>query len=90
MTLKQVIILRTDLDMGKGKLCAQGAHASIESFLKALGSYSGGIVLIREDQIDGIQDITNFDKKEGVTDKQIIAMFPNEKKAVKKAFEMFK
>ena len=35
MTLKQVIILRTDLDMGKGKLCAQGAHASIESFLKA-------------------------------------------------------
>ncbi len=31
---KQVIILRTDLGMGKGKLVAQGSHASIEAFLK--------------------------------------------------------
>ncbi|MBI5635625.1 peptidyl-tRNA hydrolase [Candidatus Micrarchaeota archaeon] len=33
--MKQVIVLRKDLDMGKGKLVAQGAHASIESFLQA-------------------------------------------------------
>ena len=35
MALKQVIVLRTDLEMGKGKMCAQAAHASIEAFLKA-------------------------------------------------------
>lgn len=62
----------------------------IESFLKTLGSYSGGITLVSEDQIDGIQDLNNFDKKFGVTNRQVIAMFPDEKEAVKKAFEMFK
>ncbi|VVB68217.1 Peptidyl-tRNA hydrolase [Candidatus Norongarragalina meridionalis] len=34
MTLKQVIVLRTDLKMGKGKLVAQGSHASIDAFMK--------------------------------------------------------
>lgn len=34
MTLKQVIIIRTDLGMGCGKKCAQAAHASLEAFLK--------------------------------------------------------
>jgi PTH2 family peptidyl-tRNA hydrolase len=32
--LKQVIIIRTDLKMDKGKIAAQCAHASIASFLK--------------------------------------------------------
>ena len=31
---KQAIVLRTDLNMGKGKLVAQGAHASIEAYLR--------------------------------------------------------
>ena len=31
---KQVIVLRTDLNMGKGKLVAQGSHASIEAYLR--------------------------------------------------------
>ena len=35
MALKQVLVLRTDLKMGKGKLCSQASHASIEAFLKA-------------------------------------------------------
>jgi len=30
---KQVIVIRTDLNMGKGKMCAQAGHAVIESFL---------------------------------------------------------
>lgn len=31
--MKQVIVLRTDLNMRKGKMVAQGAHASIGAFL---------------------------------------------------------
>src|SRR3989338_6015177 len=35
MSYKQVIVLRVDLGMSKGKLVAQGAHASLEAALKA-------------------------------------------------------
>lgn len=31
--LKQVIVIRTDLNMRKGKMCAQVAHASIKAIL---------------------------------------------------------
>ncbi len=31
--IKQVIILRKDIDMGTGKMVAQGSHASLMSFL---------------------------------------------------------
>ncbi len=34
MGLKQAIVLRTDLGMRKGKMCAQASHASLEAFLK--------------------------------------------------------
>ncbi len=30
--MKQVIVVRKDLKLGKGKLCAQVAHASLESY----------------------------------------------------------
>jgi PTH2 family peptidyl-tRNA hydrolase len=33
--MKQAIIIRKDLKMGKGKIAAQAAHASIGAFLKA-------------------------------------------------------
>lgn len=32
---KQVIVMRTDLNMRKGKMVAQGAHASLKAFLHA-------------------------------------------------------
>jgi len=32
--LKQVIVIRSDLKMGRGKACAQAAHASLEAYLK--------------------------------------------------------
>lgn len=38
MELKQVILVRTDLNMSKGKIAAQAAHASVECVLKALKS----------------------------------------------------
>ena len=34
--LKQVIIIRKDLDMGTGKTVAQGSHASLMSYLQAV------------------------------------------------------
>jgi PTH2 family peptidyl-tRNA hydrolase len=33
--MKQAIVIRTDLDMGKGKIAAQASHASISAFLKS-------------------------------------------------------
>jgi len=33
--IKQVIIIRTDLNMGKGKIAAQASHASLMSFFEA-------------------------------------------------------
>jgi PTH2 family peptidyl-tRNA hydrolase len=36
--IKQVILVRSDLDMGKGKMAAQVAHASIMSYLEAARS----------------------------------------------------
>ncbi len=35
MTLKQAIVMRTDLKMGKGKIAAQSAHASVTALEKA-------------------------------------------------------
>ena len=32
MTLKQAIVLRSDLKMGKGKIAAQASHASVMSY----------------------------------------------------------
>jgi PTH2 family peptidyl-tRNA hydrolase len=33
--IKQAIIIRTDLEMGRGKMVAQGSHASLMSFFEA-------------------------------------------------------
>ena len=36
MDIKQVIVMRTDLNMRKGKMIAQGAHASMMFIVKRL------------------------------------------------------
>lgn len=33
--MKQAIIIRTDLELGKGKLAGQVAHAAVDSFIRA-------------------------------------------------------
>lgn len=33
--MKQAVIIRTDLDMSKGKLVSQGSHASLAAFAKS-------------------------------------------------------
>ena len=33
--LKQAIVIRTDLGMGKGKIAAQASHASVEGYIES-------------------------------------------------------
>ena len=39
MKAKQVIVMRKDLNMRKGKMVAQGSHASLGAFLKCFRKY---------------------------------------------------
>ncbi len=43
--VKQVIVIRKDLNMRKGKMCAQAAHASMKVLLDTIKSYNGIRVL---------------------------------------------
>lgn len=47
---------------------------------------SGGIRIATKSDLGNIQDLTAFDKERGVEDRKILAMFPDEKEALKKAF----
>ncbi|MET1058229.1 MAG: peptidyl-tRNA hydrolase Pth2 [Nocardioides sp.] len=38
MSTKMALIVRTDLDMGKGKIAAQAAHAAVAATLASLGT----------------------------------------------------
>ncbi|MDP2741212.1 MAG: NUDIX hydrolase [bacterium] len=54
-----------------------------------LSPESGSILFLRQNEIDDIVNITLFDKAEGVPSRKTIAMFPDEKEAVIKAFALF-
>lgn len=49
---KQVIVVRKDLNMRKGKMCAQAAHASMAALLNA-GAYQGDkfMLVLRTDAL---------------------------------------
>jgi hypothetical protein len=57
-------------------------------FLKYIPS-SDRFKCLRRDEIDSIQDLTKFDRREGVANAKIIAMFPDCIEALKKTFELF-
>lgn len=49
--MKQVIIIRKDLNMRKGKMIAQGAHASLKVLLQRVSFHDdGSLVIISEDE----------------------------------------
>ncbi len=45
---KQVILVRQDLQLPKGKACAQAAHASVEAVLKTLNTHPEMVEAWRE------------------------------------------
>ncbi len=45
-SVKQVIVMRRDLNMRKGKMVAQGAHASVGAFLKLFKKKEAGDVSV--------------------------------------------
>jgi PTH2 family peptidyl-tRNA hydrolase len=51
MGIKQVIVLRTDLNMRKGKMIAQGAHASLASFFDRMEPGKDGQMILRPDAV---------------------------------------
>lgn len=53
-----------------------------------LGPSSGGIRLLKEEEIEKIQDLKNFDKVAGVTDRNVLAMFADAKETIQKAFAL--
>jgi len=71
MECKQVIVIRADLKMGKGKMAAQAAHASLEAYKsaeeKAVSEWEiSGVkkVVLKVDSLQELMDIYNRLKKE--------------------------
>ncbi|OGI64764.1 hypothetical protein A3H53_00535 [Candidatus Nomurabacteria bacterium RIFCSPLOWO2_02_FULL_40_10] len=81
-------------DNPERKIITFGAIANAE-ILKILlnkpkNKTSGGFKMIKQNEVEKIADLQIFDKNFGVTDENIIAMFPDEKEAVRMAFEKLK
>lgn len=55
-----------------------------------LSPSSGGLVLLAEPEVKKVKNLKDFDRNEGVLDRKVIAMFPDAREAVCKAFEVFK
>ena len=76
MNFKQVIVIRADLKMGKGKLAAQCCHACLEAYEKALSR-----------EPDWVEEWKEIGQEKVVlkvdTEKELLEMF----EAVKKRFQ---
>ncbi|XP_037292846.1 peptidyl-tRNA hydrolase 2, mitochondrial-like [Manduca sexta] len=73
---KMVLVVRTDLNMGKGKIAAQCAHAAVGAFEKAQRKDPEGLknwqmtgqakVAVKTDSLDEIKQIVDNAKKLGI------------------------
>ena len=52
--IKQVIVIRKDLNMRKGKMCAQAAHASLKVFFDRIFKIENASYSVYPDKIVGI------------------------------------
>ena len=48
--IKQVIVMRKDLNMSKGQMVAQGAHASVAFLTNLIKEYNGEPIILTETQ----------------------------------------
>lgn len=53
-----------------------------------LNASSGGLRPLKEEEINKIQDLKNFDKTVGITDRNILAMFTDTKETIVRAFKL--
>lgn len=70
-----------------GVLCMDGEE--LLSTIR-LNASSGGLSFLKREDVGRIEDLTTYNKEEGVIDRRVIAMFPGETKAVQLAFEKLK
>jgi PTH2 family peptidyl-tRNA hydrolase len=76
MVYKLVVVVRKDLDIGKGKLCVQVAHAAVECVLEQLNKNKEIVEKWREEgakkivvyveNLEKLMDIYNKAKNEGL------------------------
>ncbi len=85
--LKELI----NYDISEKQIITYGAIVSedvLQTLVKKEKSDSfGGFRIIKRDEVEKIVDIQKFDKTLGVIDKNVIAMFPDEKEIVRLAFK---
>ncbi|MDT7892362.1 MAG: peptidyl-tRNA hydrolase Pth2 [Thermoproteota archaeon] len=82
--MKQVIVVRSDLKMGKGKLAAQVAHASLSAFLESLKNNSKKVEKWLEEgqkkivlKVNSLEELMNIYKK--AKEKGLIAVIIEDK-----------
>jgi PTH2 family peptidyl-tRNA hydrolase len=74
MEYKQAIVVRKDIDMGKGKTCAQVSHAYLEAYVKSdketrelWRSAGAKKVVVKCDNLDQLLEIFELAKRAGLT-----------------------
>jgi PTH2 family peptidyl-tRNA hydrolase len=79
MEYKQAIVVRKDIDMGKGKTCAQVSHASLEAYIKSdketrenWRAEGARKVVVKCDTLEQLEEILMSAKREGLTCVKII------------------